>query len=286
MDQRKPAEGRAESPALWLLRVIQGVLIGGGAILPGISGGVLSVVFGIYRPMMEFLSHPFATFKKNIRLFIPIIIGVAVGLWGFAKLIAMLFAKDSPYPISLFVGLIVGTLPMLWRTAGRKGRGKAGWLSLSVSFFALLAMLLFMDSVSEMDMALTVPWTFISGIIWGFSLVVPGLSSSSILLSMGLYQKIMDGVSDINLAVIVPLVAGIAVVAFFCARFVNWLFDRYETAASHAVVGLVTASTLMIWPWQFASLHEALLCRFVAAVGFVVAYSMDKWGEKIKPADE
>ena len=103
---------------------------------------------------------------------------------------------------------------------------------------------------------------------------------------MGLYQKIMDGVSDINLAVIVPLIAGIAVVAFFCARFVNWLFDRYETAASHAVVGLVAASTLMIWPWQFASLHEALLCRFVAAVGFVVAYSMDKWGEKIKPADE
>ena len=70
---KKPVSDK--SPALMLMRVLQGALIGGGAILPGVSGGVLAVVFGIYRPMMELLSHPFRALKKNLWLFIPIIIG-------------------------------------------------------------------------------------------------------------------------------------------------------------------------------------------------------------------
>ena len=79
---------------LFLFRVIQGALIGGGAILPGVSGGVLAVVFGIYQPMMAFLSRPLATFKTHWKLFVPVILGVGLGFWGFAKLVAWLFSGD------------------------------------------------------------------------------------------------------------------------------------------------------------------------------------------------
>ena len=64
---------------LWLLRVIHGALIGAGAILPGISGGVLCVLFGIYRPMMALLAHPIKTFRIYYKLFIPVLLGWAVG---------------------------------------------------------------------------------------------------------------------------------------------------------------------------------------------------------------
>ncbi len=111
--QHTPAKQERLTPVLFVLRVIQGALIGGGAILPGVSGGVLAVVFGIYRPMMAFLSRPIRTMKAQYRLFIPIVIGVGLGFWGFAKLVDWMFSGDSPVPISLFVGLIFGTVPML-----------------------------------------------------------------------------------------------------------------------------------------------------------------------------
>ena len=283
--EQKPTTINDRAPGLMLMRVLQGALIGGGAILPGVSGGVLAVVFGIYRPMMAFLSHPFKELRKNLWLFIPVVIGVALGFWGFAKLMALLFAEDSPYPISLFVGLIFGTVPMLLKSAGSQGRKRGDWRALGLTFIILLAFLIVIESVSSLDMPLTPFWSLISGIVWGFSLVIPGLSSSSILLFMGLYTKIMASVGDLDFSVIVPLIAGIALVAVLCAKLVNLLFERHFSLASHAIVGLVLASTLMIIPRGFASVTQGLVCLLLAAVGFAAAWYMGIWGERIKPRD-
>lgn len=272
-------------PRVMGMRVLQGALIGGGAILPGVSGGVLAVVFGIYRPMMELLSHPIRALKKNLWLFIPIIIGVGIGFVGFAKLMALLFQEDSPYPISLFVGLIFGTVPMLWKTARSQGRHKRDNTVLCITFFGLLAFLIFIQSVASMNIRLTLFWSLISGIVWGFSLVVPGLSSSSILIFMGLYRQIMDGVGGLDFSVIVPLIAGIGLVAVFFARLVDSLFEKHFSLASHAIVGLVLASTLMIIPRSYQSVLQALLCLVLAVAGFFAARAMDLWGEKIKPQE-
>ena len=76
-----------------LLKVLQGTLIGLGAVLPGISGGVLCVIFGIYKPVMELLSHPFKNFKSHVPKLIPVIIGVGIGFIGIAKLLDFFLTK-------------------------------------------------------------------------------------------------------------------------------------------------------------------------------------------------
>ena len=291
--QTQPAKQRKLPPVLFFLRVIQGGLIGGGAILPGVSGGVLAVVFGIYRPMMAFFARPFRTLKAQYRLFIPIIIGVGLGFWGFAKLVDWMFSGDSPLPISLFVGLILGTVPMLYRSAQKPRDGisltdkekRHNRTALALSFVGLLIFLILIASLTRLSLAPTVFWSLVSGIIWGFSLVVPGLSSSSILLFMGIYDKIMSGVGDLNFPVILPLLLGIALVAGVFARLVDRLFERHYGIASNAVVGLVLASTLMIIPRTYSGLGEGLLCLMVAAAGFVAAHFLGVWGEKVKPAE-
>lgn len=286
-----------ESPLLFLFRIIQGALIGGGAILPGVSGGVLAVVFGIYQPMMAFLSRPFKTFKTYWKLFIPIILGVGLGFWGFAKLIAWLFSGDSPYPLALFIGLILGTVPQLYKTAQKPQNGvsltdsekKNNLLALVISFVALMAFLFFISRQTSMQsIEPTVLWSFLSGLIWGFSLVVPGLSSSSILLFIGIYTKLMAGVKDLNFSIIIPLFIGIAIVAFVFARFVDKLFEKRYGIASNAVVGLVAASTLAIifFPppeYKIDSVTTGLICLVIMGAGFVGAHYLDKWGQTIKP---
>ena len=270
-----------KSPALMLMRVLQGALIGGGAILPGVSGGVLAVVFGIYRPMMELLSHPFRALKKNLWLFIPIVIGVGIGFVGFAKLMALLFAEDSPYPISLFVGLILGTVPSLLKTARSQGRKPAADMTaLILTFAGLLAFLIILEGTGSMNLTLTPVWALISGLIWGFSLIVPGLSSSSILIFMGLYKSIMDDVGRLQLGTVIPLLLGIALVAFLFARVIDSLFNKHFSVASHAIVGLVLASTIMIIPRVYAGLGQILLCLGLAVIGFAGAWYLGVWGEK------
>lgn len=269
-----------KSPVLMFMRVLQGTLIGGGAILPGVSGGVLAVVFGVYRPMMEMLSHPFRSLKKHLWLFIPIIIGVALGFVGFAKLMALLFKENSPYPISVFVGLILGTVPVLLKTAKSQGGKPADAKTMWLTFAGLLAFLIILQSLSGMNLPLNPLWAFISGIIWGFSLVVPGLSSSSLLIFMGLYTRIMDDVGSLQLATVVPLLLGIALVAILFARLVDRLFDRHFSLASHAIVGLVLASTVMIVPRAYDSFAQVLLCLLLAAIGFAAAWFLGVWGQK------
>lgn len=276
---KKPVSDK--SPALMLMRVLQGALIGGGAILPGVSGGVLAVVFGIYRPMMELLSHPFRALKKNLWLFIPIVIGVGIGFVGFAKLMALLFAEDSPYPIALFVGLILGTVPSLLKTARSQGRKPAADMTaLILTFTGLLAFLIILEGTGSMNLTLTPVWALISGLIWGFSLIVPGLSSSSILIFMGLYKSIMDDVGRLQLGTVIPLLLGIALVAFLFARVIDSLFNKHFSVASHAIVGLVLASTIMIIPRVYAGLGQILLCLSLAVIGFAGAWYLGVWGEK------
>ena len=115
-------------PGLWLLRVLHGALIGAGAILPGISGGVLCVMFGIYRPMMALLAHPFRTFRIYYRLFIPVILGWAVGFFALAGAVNLLMEASDAVAVSLFIGLIAGMVPSLYRDAGKYGHGRTGWL--------------------------------------------------------------------------------------------------------------------------------------------------------------
>ena len=120
-----------------ILQVFQGALIGLGAVLPGISGGVLCVVFGIYKTVMELLSNPFKNFKTHVPKLLPVIVGGAIGFLGIANLLAFFLEKYPDTSVCLFVGLIAGMLPSLFgRRESREGQrgllfpwGLPWWLS-------------------------------------------------------------------------------------------------------------------------------------------------------------
>lgn len=270
---------------LWLLRVIHGALIGAGAILPGISGGVLCVLFGIYRPMMALLAHPVKTFRIYYKLFIPVLLGWAVGFFALAGLVNLLMEVSSAIAVSLFIGLIVGMIPSLYRDAGKYGHRKTGYLSMFLSFVVLFGFLLYLQQGVRIDIEGNAWWFFFCGIVWGLSLVVPGLSSSSILIFMGLYQEMTAGISRFDLGVLIPLVLGILCTALLSARFVNRLFERHHTIAYHAILGIVIASTLLIVPLEFKDATEVLLSIVCAILGFLVAWGMDRYGQRVRPAE-
>ena len=262
----------------FILRIVQGSIIGVGAILPGVSGGVLAVVFGIYRPMMETLTSPKAGLKRYWRLFLPIVLGWAAGFLGGSGAILLLFHSSETLATCLFLGLILGTVPSLWHEAGEQGRGKASYLAAALSFFALFSLLLGVRFESFARMPENFFGFLFCGALWGVSLIVPGMTSSSILMAVGLLSPMVEGIAAFDPAVLVPWLLGMGSIVVLLARLVNRLFKAHYTIAYHAVVGIVLASTFIIIPAQYANAGEALLCLVCAVVGALLAH----WSGKLQ----
>ena len=264
-----------------LLRVLQGLVIGSGAILPGISGGVLCVLFGLYQPLMELLAHPKKAFRTAWRIFLPVVIGWLAGFWLFAKLLELLFNAHAVLAISLFLGLIAGSFPSLLREANREGRSAGSWIAFAVSAVFMLAFFLFLESRTS-TLALTpgIGWFFFCGLLWGLSLIVPGMSMSALLIYMGLFEPLTAGIAAFSSAVLLPMLAGICAAVFPFARLVERLFKTHYAPAFWAVTGFVTASALSIIPRRFASVREGLLALLCAVLGFLAAWGLDRLGRR------
>ena len=264
----------------FIVRVIQGAIIGAGAILPGISGGVLGVAFGIYQPMMAVLAKPFQNLKLYWRMFIPVFIGWAAGFLGLAGVIAKLLDINAAVIISLFVGLIIGTFPSLFREGAKEGKTKGMWIALAISTFALLTFFYLLKSGQQAAVTPSFGWYIFCGALWGISLIVPGMSSSSILLFLGLYQPMSAGIAALDISVLGPFAIGIISTVVLLARVVNHLFEKHYGIAFYCVIGFVIASTIPIIPLSFTGVGEALLCVVAAAAGFVGSFLMDRWSDK------
>ena len=195
-----------------LLRLVQGFIIGAGGILPGISGGVLSVIFGIYRPVMEVLAHPLNGLRRHLSLLLPVGAGAILELLCGGGLILVLFDRSEKLATCLFIGLILGTLPSLWAEAGAQGRGRGAYLSCAASFLALSAVLLYAQYGAFYTMRPGFLGFLFCGLLWGLSLIVPGMTSSSILMAVGLFTPMAEGFARLDMAVILPWLLGMALI--------------------------------------------------------------------------
>ena len=270
-----------------LFRVIQGAVIGLGAVLPGISGGVLCVVFGIYKPIMELLSHPLKNFKTHVPKLLPVIVGLGVGFMGIANLLSFFLEKYPAPSVCLFVGLIVGMMPSLFREAGEKGRSQGSFISMGIAMVAVFALLLGLQ-FSAVQITPNFAWYLFCGFCLALSVIAPGMSFSTLLMPLGLYTPFVDGIGHLNMGVLLPGGLGALITVILLAKAVNALFERYYSLAFHAIIGIVIAATAMIIPFQsFAiSVGQCVVNVLCLAVGIIAALLLDRFNRNVTKTSE
>ena len=192
-ETKSAATERINLPKIAGLRFLQGALIGLGAVLPGISGGVLCVVFGVYKTVMELFSHPVRTLRKRYHILIPLILGGSFGFVVVARMLGFLLEKYPDPSVCLFVGLIAGMLPSLFREAGIKGRSKGSFISLAVCFAAILALLWSLQLI-QAEIMPNFNWYLFCGFCIALSVIAPGMSFSTLLMPLGLYTPLVTGI--------------------------------------------------------------------------------------------
>jgi putative membrane protein len=227
---------------------LKGMIVGFGAIMPGISGGTLCVAFGMYQPLIEVFSSPrkhFMKYRVKLGFFL---FGVFVGFVGLSGLASWLMKQDSAAVTCAFIGFVIGTLPELWREAGQKGRGRSSYLAMAAGFAAMLGVLLLLKHAQSLQMKPDLWGFLLCGIMWGISFVIPGLSSSALLLFFGLYQPMLDGISRLSPQVLFPLAVGVGICLISLPKVVHAAYQKRHAVISHSVLGIVAATTVMIVP--------------------------------------
>lgn len=248
--------------------------MGVGAILPGVSGGVLLVAFGIYEPMMALLSHPKQAIKRYGRMFIPFVIGWVLGFVLLANAVELLFETSATVALMLFVGLICGTIPALVKKSERAD-AEQSWTPFVLTLAGAYLFFSVLSQAAGGAMEANTWWYVFCGLTWGLSMVIPGLSSSSILIFMGLYQPMTAGIARLDFSVIIPLVVGLVITVVATARFVNGLLENHYALASRIVLGFMVASTLLIFPSSFPDALTLIISLACFAGGFALARWMD-----------
>ena len=264
-----------------LLLILQGAIIGIGGILPGISGGVLCVIFGLYQPVIEVLSNPLTNLKYHWKLIVPVAIGVGLGFLGSAGAVSVFMERNAQAAVCIFIGLILGMIPGLWKDAGQQGRTPTSVPSMIVSFILFTAFLLFLKTGVSMNITPNTFWYGICGVAWGLSIVVPGLSSSSMLIFFGLYQPMLAGMARLDFSVLIPMGIGACLIVFTLSKAMNSLFAKHYSLASHIILGIVLATTIVIVPTDFAGAGEIAVCIGCVFGGIAAAIGINRVCDKI-----
>ncbi len=299
--ENRPENGIKRDGTPFWVRILQGCVIGVGAVLPGISGGVLAAIFGIYEPMITVFARP-KTIKQYWKLLLPVAVGIAAGFLGLAKLVHILFHQNESIAVVIFAGLIAGTIPSAWRAAGEQGEktGKAHpraeLILAAVSFAVMLAVLMFFRFGSGVTITPSAPWFALCGFLMALCMVVPGIAAPTIMLFLGLYEPLMGLITG-TVSHAIRFVIGkesfseafqpsdwLSVVLFGVAflislvlisKPVDLLIRKRPVRFYHIIFGIIVASVIPLLPYDAKSAPELLILITCIIAGFAVSFTVD-----------
>ena len=267
----------------WILRFVKGIFIGSGFILPGVSGGALAAVFGVYERIISFLAHITRDFKENVIYLIPIGLGGVTGVFLFSFAVSFLLGTYETQILWFFVGCIIGTLPALWEQAGKKGRKRKHIVILVLGFVISLAFMLYGERLFGGDIPKnSATWT-LAGSLIGLGVIIPGLSPSNFLVYLGMYKDMSDGIKDLNFMIIIPIAIGAILTVLLLSKLIDLIINKTYAGFFHIIMGVVFASTVMIVPrnYNYLSFGSLIIFLFLIA-GVALGYWMCSLEKKYK----
>lgn len=261
---------------MFLLWFLEGIVVGFGAILPGVSGGTLCVIFGMYRPIIDTLAHVRSGIRKYGLMLLTFFVGVFVGFVVLSGFAAWMLERDTALVTCVFIGFIFGTFPELWQDAGKQGRTGRGISAMVLGFVVMAALLGVLRTTASITVQPGMAGFLLCGVLWGLSFIVPGLSSSSLLLFFELYQPMLAGIAGFDLAVLVPLGIGMAVCVLLLSRIIERTYQKHFSIVSHGILGIVAATALMILP-KWDGTVQMLITNLLAIVsGCALSYGFSR----------
>ena len=277
----------------WIARMLKGMIIALGFILPGVSGGVLAAILGIYERMIRFLAHIKDNFVENVLYFTPVAIGMVLGIAAFSYPVNLLLDNYKVIVLWGFAGAIIGTIPSLIKESVKESdRDRADAVTFWLSF---ILSGIFLYSLN--GMVGTLPANFLSFVLAGaliaLGILIPGLSPSNLLLILGLYTPMLTGFKRLDLfGTFLPIGIGGALALILFSKAMDYILKHYHSRVYHFIIGIVLSSTLLIVlpqsgnnesiSYAGVSIFTLVLAAFFFGLGIWLGIWMSQLEEKYK----
>ncbi len=272
-----PGDGACElqmkkNSGVFLTRLVKGAAIGVAAILPGASGGVLAVAMGVYRPVLDAVTTLFKEFGKKFLFLLPLGLGGLLGLLATSRAVEWLMLNHRQSVMWALTGMVLGGLPSLLKEANARGfKARYLWgFVLGGSIIGLTALAQWYFSGGD-----PLPfngWTAaLGGALIGLGTVIPGISTSFIMIYLGIYEPFLAAFNNFNIPLLLCAAAGGGAVIVLLIALVKRLFDKHYGYAYYGAMGLLLVSVALIFP-GFGNGWSVLLNLALFAAFFVLTY--------------
>lgn len=242
----------------YLLIGAKGIAMGAADVVPGVSGGTIAFISGIYEELLETISkvnfNALKVLKQdgikavwnhiNGNFIAALLSGIAISIISLAKLITYLMEFHTVVLWSFFFGLIISSIYLVGKKIKQWNFAKIISLIIGSAFAYYITILPPMSSPDAL-------WfIFLSGAIAICAMILPGISGSFILLLLGSYEFILTSLKDIKLTIIAVFAAGCITGLLSFSRFLNWMFKKYHDLTVALLTGFLVGSLNKIWPWK------------------------------------
>ena len=254
------------------IHIIKGAIMGAANVIPGVSGGTMALVMGIYERLINSINHlnfntlkkifitrDFKSFAKNTDLFflISITVGIFVSIFSLSILLEFLFETHKILVLSYFFGLIFASVFFVGKTIKK-------YSPLSIFLF-LIGFLIAggMVFISPSSSNSSFFFLIISGAIAMCSMILPGLSGSFVLLLLGNYELIICAINDLNFSILVPFGIGALSGIILFAKLLQFIFKKFRNNTISLLTGFIFGSLIVLWPWKLDNINSNSFNYFI-----------------------
>lgn len=255
--------------------IYRGILMGISDLIPGVSGGTIAFILGIYDRLLESISGFFSRdWKKHLGFLVPLGLGIVITLLLFSRVIEYLLEQHYEATQFFFMGLIIGVIPYIMKQAEVKKNFTSRHLVILVVIGAALAATAFIPTEENLApiTSLTVPVFFLlffSGWLASMAMLLPGISGSFILLLLGVYSTAINALSSLNIPVALAIGAGVIVGFIISSKAIRYLLENFTYVTYAAIIGLILGSLFVVFPGFSADTATLITSLITFALGLV-----------------
>jgi len=243
----------------YIILVLKGIALGTANVIPGVSGGTIALITGIFERLINAIkSFNLKALKliftgkirgfieyTDLKFLIAVFLGIAIAIITIARLFGYLFENYPVYIWAYFFGLILASVYFV-------GKRVEKW-TLTVIFSIVIgtALALVISYLNPANENSSIIYLMVCGVVAVCSMILPGLSGSFVLILMGNYQLVMiDAVNEARLDILIPVIAGAAIGLIAFSHFLSWIFKKFRNQTIALLTGFIFGSLSILWPWK------------------------------------
>ena len=269
-----------------ILNLIRGALIGAAELSPGISGGTVALIIGIYERALhnadKIVKRKFAQVEWLFIAFIGV--GMVAAVFGLSGIISTFVAENFSLSHSLFAGMVLISVWVPFSMIDKQDRRNPKYYLFALASAVLIFIVTGFTSNQVEDPNLF--FVFLAAAVAICALVMPGASGSLVLLMLGMYEPVLRAVSELDIAVILVFMAGALCGVVFIVRFLNYMLENHRSPTLFVMTGFLLGSLRALWPFgedQDSSLMP-MIGMFVLGIAIVLAFLIADYRIAVKKA--